>query len=231
MCGRYTLSKTGRLLLTNRFGFDEEFDDRRFPPQFNIAPTESAPVLFETDGHRHIEGMLFGLIPHWAKDAKIAAQCINARAESVHEKPAFRNSFRRKRCLVIADGYYEWKHEGKKKLPYRVTMKDNDLFAFAGLWDEWKRPDTGQEFKTFSIITTETNGLTREFHERMPVILPRESEALWLSSEESDPEKLLPLLKPFPADRMTLYPVSTAVNKATNKGSELIVPFEKNDLI
>lgn len=167
---------------------------------------------------------MFGLIPHWAKDPRIGVQCINARAETVDKKPAFREPLRKRRCLVISDGYFEWKHEGKTKAPYRVVMKSGDVFAFAGLWDAWKRPD-GTEIKTFAIITTESNGLTREFHERMPAILTRENEPLWLSPAVSEPRTLLPLLKPYPIEEMTMYPVSPLINKATNKGPEAIQPL------
>jgi putative SOS response-associated peptidase YedK len=221
MCGRYSL--------TQMSGFKDRFRLRpgeadRIEPLFNIAPTEPAPVVIEENGERKLVPMLFGLIPRWARDAKIASQCINARAETVAEKPAFRDPLRERRCLVISDGYYEWKHEGKARLPYRVVMKDRGLFAFAGLWDRWTSPE-GREFRTFSIITTETNGLTAEFHERMPVILKPEDEPVWLAPYVNEPKTVLPLLKPFPPERMDLYPVSQTVNKATNKGPECAAPL------
>jgi len=221
MCGRYSITQIHGL--EKRFRVDET-RLAQLAPLFNIAPTEPAPVVIEEEGKRILQPMLFGLIPRWAKDARIASQCINARAETVAEKPAFRDALRGRRCLVVSDGYYEWKHEGKARLPWRVIMKDRGLFAFAGLWDEWKSPE-GRIFRTFSIITTVTNGVTREFHERMPVILAPENENLWLAPYVKETRTVLPLLRPFPADAMDLYPVSQTVNKATNKGPECAAPF------
>lgn len=210
--------------LTKRFLLDQ---DRKkvdaLMSLFNIAPTEAAPVVIEEEAHqRKLALMTFGLVPAWAKDVKIASQCINARAETVAEKPAFRDSFRKRRCLVISDGYYEWRHEGKAKIPFRITMKDHSLFAFAGLWDRWKGPE-GRQLESFSIITTEGNSLTRAFHERMPVILKPEDESLWIAPYVTEAKTLLPLLKSYDPDLMAVTPVSPLVNKATNKGPEVLV--------
>lgn len=225
MCSRYGFVNYDRDEFEARFDlFDALFDEQLILPLFNIAPTDLAPVVVERQTHkRSVELMHFGLIPHWAKDPKIAVQCINARAETVAEKPSFRTPFKRKRCLILSDGYYEWKHEGKKKWPYRITRADQKPFAFAGLWDEWTSP-RGQLVKTFSIITTETNGLTADFHDRMPVILTRENEPLWLSPDVTEAKTLQPLLKPYPREEMALQPVSTAVNSSKNKDASVLQP-------
>ncbi len=226
MCGRYSLTQmTG---LTKRFLLNE---DRAkvdaLMKLFNIAPTEEAPVVIQEEDRRVLTKMTFGLVPSWAKDVKIASQCINARAETVAKKPAFKDAFRRRRCLVVTDGYYEWKPEGKAKIPYRITMKDDGLFAFAGLWDRWKRPD-GKELQSFTIITTDTNGLTKEFHDRMPVILEPENESLWLAPYVTETKTLQPLLKPYDPAEMKLTRVSPLLNKATNKGAEVLNAAPEN---
>jgi putative SOS response-associated peptidase YedK len=210
--------------LTRRFLLDQDRQTvEELAPLFNIAPTEPAPVVIEEDHHRRLARMTFGLVPAWAKDVKIASQCINARAETVAEKPAYRDSLRKRRCLVVTDGYYEWEAQGKKKIPYRLTMKDGALFALAGVWDEWKGPD-GRWLRSFSIITTDGNELTRRFHERMPVILRPDDESLWIAPYVTEPKTVLPLLKPYDPDAMTFTRVSTQVNKATNKGAEVLTP-------
>lgn len=213
MCGRYSLTRMQGL--TKRFLVQEDrAAAESLEPLFNLAPTEAAPIIVESEGRRLAVSALFGLIPFWAKDVKIAYSTINARAETVAEKPAFREAFKKRRCLVPADGYFEWQAEGKVKLPWRVVMKDRGPFAFAGLWDRWK----GQhgEVLSFSIITTDTNGLTAKFHERMPVILKPEDEAVWLAEPRAD------LLKPYPLERMEMYRVSPVMNKATVKGPECV---------
>ena len=226
MCGRYSLTQMQGL--TKRFLLNEDRAKvSALLKLFNIAPTEEAPVVIEEDGRRILTNMTFGLVPSWAKDVKIGAQCINARAETVAEKPAFKDAFRRRRCLVATDGYYEWKHEGKAKIPYRVTMKDDGLFAFAGLWDRWTRPD-GKELQSFTIITTDTNGLTKEFHDRMPVIVAPENESLWLAPYVTEIKTLQPLLKPYDPAAMKLTRVSPLLNKATNKGPDVLKPAEEN---
>ena len=161
----------------------------------------------------------------WAKDPSIGSRLINARGETIAEKPSFRGSYRHKRCLILADGFYEWKTFGQKKAktPYFIHMKDRQPFAMAGLWDSWESPD-GSSLKTCTIITTTPNELMEMIHDRMPVILQPRDYAKWLDTAPQTPESLQPLVKPFPADAMSAYPVSTLVNKPANDTPDLVVP-------
>ena len=167
--------------------------------------------------------MRWGLVPSWAKDPKIGNRMINARSETVTEKPSFRTSFKRRRCLIPADGFYEWKREGKAKKPMLITANPGGLFAFAGLWETWKQPD-GSWLLTCAIITTSANEFMKSIHDRMPVILPREAEASWLDPEEQDTAMLSELLLPYDSDRMEGYEVSTLVNSPRNNFPEVIEP-------
>ena len=221
MCGRFTLT-------VNPEEVQETFNSYSFPqtfaPRFNIAPTQ--PVLaIPNDDQNTADFFVWGLIPMWAKDPSIGNRLINARAETLEEKPAFRGSLKYKRCLILADGFYEWKGaEGKKvKTPYFIHMKDRKPFAFAGLWDSWNSPD-GSLVKSCTIITTEPNELTGIIHNRMPVILHPRDYAKWLDPSPQTPDQLKPLLKPFPADLMNAYPVSPLVNTPANDIPQLVVP-------
>jgi putative SOS response-associated peptidase YedK len=221
MCGRFTLT-------VNPEEVQETFNSYSFPqtfaPRFNIAPTQ--PVLaIPNDDQNTADFFVWGLIPMWAKDPSIGNRLINARAETLEEKPAFRGSLKYKRCLILADGFYEWKSaEGKKlKTPYFIHMKDRKPFAFAGLWDSWNSPD-GSLVKSCTIITTEPNELTGIIHNRMPVILHPRDYAKWLDPSPQTPDQLKPLLKPFPADLMNAYPVSPLVNTPANDIPQLVVP-------
>jgi len=221
MCGRFTLT-------TNPADLQDSFGGAIFPtkfaPRFNIAPSQ--PLLtIPNDGANTAAFFIWGLIPMWAKDPSIGNRLINARGETVAEKPSFRGSFKYKRCLILADGFYEWKaNPGKKtKIPYFIHMKDRKPFAFAGLWDSWEGPD-GSNIKTCTIITTEPNELMAPIHNRMPVILHTRNYAKWLDTSPQTPENLLPLIQPFPADNMSAYPISTLVNKPSNDSAELVVP-------
>ena len=221
MCGRFTLT-------INPADVQEPFVDYTFPkqfaPRFNIAPTQ--PVLaVPNDEQNRADFLVWGLIPMWAKDPSIGSRMINARAETLEEKPAFRSSLKYKRCLILADGFYEWKGApGKKvKTPFFIHMKDRRPFAFAGLWDSWTSPD-GSQIKSCTIITTEPNELTGIIHNRMPVILHPRDYGKWLDPAPQSPEQLKPLLRPFPADMMDAYPVSTLVNAPANDTPELVVP-------
>ncbi len=222
MCGRYTQS-TELEQLKLRF----EVDDIEAPvhPRFNIAPTQEAAVIVWENG-RVLKLMRWGLIPRWAKDEKIGDKMINARAETIAEKRSFKNLLATRRCLVVADGFFEWRASdtGKSKTPIRIVMKNRQPFAFAGLWDKWKRPD-GKDILTFTIITTESNDMIREFHRRMPVILSRDDEDVWLQNPGDDPEALLALLKPYPAGQMELYEVPKTVNSPRNDTPECIKPM------
>lgn len=221
MCGRFTLTVDPAEL-------EDTFTNFTFPakfaPRFNIAPTQ--PVLaIPNDDKFTADFFIWGLIPMWAKDPSIGSRLINARAETLAEKPSFRGSYRHKRCLILADGFYEWKaNPGKKtKTPYYIHMHDRKPFALAGLWDHWESPD-GSSLNTCTIITTTPNELMQNIHDRMPVILHPRDYAKWLDSAPQTHENLAPLLKPFPADEMSAYPVSTLVNKAANDMPELVVP-------
>jgi putative SOS response-associated peptidase YedK len=221
MCGRFTLTvDPGEL----KEAFENYTFPTQFAPRFNIAPTQ--PVLaIPNDVKNAAVFFVWGLIPSWAKDPSIGNKLINARGETVTEKPSFRGSFKYKRCLILADGFYEWKAEpgAKIKTPYFIHMKDRGPFAFAGLWDEWNSPDGGS-IHTCTIITTEPNELMSTLHSRMPVILDAKDYDRWLDPAPQTPENLLPLLKPFPADRMSAYAVSTLVNKPGNDRPECVVP-------
>ena len=221
MCGRFTLT-------VNPTEVEETFGSYTFPqtfaPRFNVAPTQ--PVLaIANDDQNTADFFVWGLIPMWAKDPSIGNRMINARAETLEEKPAFRGSLKYKRCLILADGFYEWKaSEGKKaKTPFFIHMKDRKPFAFAGLWDSWNSPD-GSLVKSCTIITTEPNELTNLIHNRMPVILHPRDYAKWLDPSPQAPDRLKPLLKPFSADLMDAYPVSPLVNTPANDKPELVVP-------
>jgi putative SOS response-associated peptidase YedK len=221
MCGRFTLTVDPAELQDT---FSNYIFPARFAPRFNIAPSQ--PVLaVPNDDRLTADFFLWGLIPMWAKDPSIGSRLINARGETVAEKPSFRGSFKYKRCLILADGFYEWKaNPGKKtKTPYFIHMKDRKPFAFAGLWDTWESPD-GSSLKTCTIITTTPNELMATLHDRMPVILHPRDYGKWLDVSPQTPENLLPLLKPFPADGMSAHPVSTLVNKPANDSPELVVP-------
>jgi putative SOS response-associated peptidase YedK len=221
MCGRFTLTVDPADLQDT---FENYTFPQQFAPRFNIAPTQ--PVLAVPNDERN-EAVFFiwGLIPMWAKDPGIGNKLINARAETLAEKPSFRGSLKYKRCLIFADGFYEWKSAstGKTKTPYFIHMNDRKPFAFAGLWDSWNSPD-GSQIKTCTIITTEPNDLMVLIHNRMPAILHPRDYAKWLDSAPQTPENLSPLLKPYPAEEMNAYVVSTMVNKPENDIPELVVP-------
>ena len=217
MCGRYSLiADLGEL--ARRFEFDGDW--LAFESAYNIAPTQD--VLTVVGGETRSGGfMRWGLVPWWAKNMSIGSRMINARAETVAEKPAFRNALRRRRCLVIADGFYEWQRTGAHRKPMRVVMRSGEPFAFAGLWSVWKDPD-GNRIPSCTIITTTANDLLRPIHDRMPVVLPREMEAFWLDRSVDDPDALRSVLSPYPNDAMEAYEVSTLVNSAANDGPEVI---------
>jgi putative SOS response-associated peptidase YedK len=168
-------------------------------------------IVVSDDGKRTIKQMRWGLIPSWAKDTTIGNRMINARAETLAEKPAFRNALKNRRCIIPADGFYEWQKLGKMKQPMRIVLKSGQPFGFAGLWERWQSPE-GEEVLSCTIITTEANELLKAVHDRMPVILTRDAEAAWLNLNIQETENLLPLLKKFPSDEMEFYPVSREVN-------------------
>ena len=204
MCGRYRLTRADRLAER----FDAEPAEELYP-RYNIAPTQPVPVVRATGSRRLIALMRWGLIPNWAKDASMAQ--INARSETLLEKPAFKESFEQRRCLIPADGFYEWKRTAKSKQPFHFGMTDDSLFAFAGIWDRWRMPQ-GQVIESCAILTTVPNELLTDVHDRMPVILPSENYQEWLVAPTSGCGRLRNLLRPFDAAMMRRLPVSSAVN-------------------
>lgn len=222
MCGRYTLA-VQLDLITDRFLLKRVDVKETF--RFNIAPTQLAPVIHQTDSGRTLTMMRWGLVPFWAKDESIGNKLINARAETLAEKPSFKRSLERKRCIVPADGFYEWKKskDGKTKTPMRIVVGQGDLFGFAGLWDRWKSP-VGESVESFTIITTEPNKYVSPIHNRMPVILSKDIEDQWLDPEITKPELLTPLLVPFKGE-MKAYEVSKSVNSPSNDSPSLIEPI------
>jgi putative SOS response-associated peptidase YedK len=219
MCGRYTLTADIDTI-SQRFKLDTH--GLKIEPRYNIAPSQEAPVIVVEDG-KVLKMMKWGLIPFWAKDESIASKTINARAETLHHKPSFKKSLTEKRCLVPADGFYEWKKEGRGKIPIRFVLKNRDVFAFAGLWDTW-RNQIGELVFSFTIITTKANALVRPIHNRMPVILKKEYEELWLDPKVNDIDKLLSLLIPYPPEMMEAYRVSSLVNSPKEDSPECIKP-------
>ena len=221
MCGRFTLTVDPAELADTFSSY--EFPTQ-FAPRYNIAPTQ--PVLaIPNDAKNKADFFLWGLIPSWAKDPSIGNKLINARGETLAEKPSFRGGFKYKRCLILADGFYEWKAaaSSKTKTPYYIHMKDHRPFALAGLWDIWNSPE-GDSLRTCTIITTEPNELMSALHNRMPVILDPNDYNLWLDPAPQTPEKLIHLIKSFPADAMSARPVSTLVNKPGNDRPECVLP-------
>jgi putative SOS response-associated peptidase YedK len=221
MCGRFTLTATFDEII-DRFDIQAFLDEENYAPSFNIAPSQSVLAVIN-DGKANRMGFLkWGLVPPWAKDTSIGNKMINARAETISEKPSFRKAFQKKRCLIIADSFYEWKrHEDKNKTPMRIKLKCDELFAMAGIWESWKSPD-GINLYTCSVITTGPNELMKDIHDRMPVILKREDEPVWINPTISDPTVLNPILVPFDENLMETYEVSSLVNSPKNNSIELI---------
>ena len=219
MCGRYTLT-TPVEKLAEEFGFDDSSVE--LPPNYNVAPTQGVAAVLEEDGRRRLEVLRWGLIPPWANDPQIGSRMINARAETAPEKPSFRRAFRERRCLIPADGFYEWKRMNGGKQPYYIHMREGRPFAFAGLWESWK-DDGGPEIRSCTILTTKPNTLAGEIHDRMPVILPTGAYDVWLDPE-ADRDELYGLLAPYPEDEMEAYPVSRFVNSPSNNDPRCIEP-------
>ncbi|TBR21669.1 SOS response-associated peptidase [bacterium] len=220
MCGRYTQTADARTL-AGRFRLAKLGVDVR--QRWNMAPGQDAPVVY-VDGGRRLGLHRWGLVPAWAKDPTIGHKLINARADTAPDKPAFRGPFQRRRCLVPADGFYEWRKMGKAKVPVRFTRSDGAPFAFAGLWDEWTSPEGGT-LRTFTVLTTEPNALVAPTHDRMPVILTEAAEDAWLDPGAKTAE-LRPLLVPYDASAMRASDASSKVNAPRNDDPSLLVPDE-----
>jgi putative SOS response-associated peptidase YedK len=219
MCGRYTL-RTPVEKLAEEFGFDATSVE--LPPNYNVAPTQEVAAVLSEGGERRLELLRWGLIPSWADDPGIGSRMINARAETAPEKPSFRRAFRERRCLIPADGFYEWKRMNGTKQPYYIRMREGHPFAFAGLWEGWK-DDGGPEIRSCAILTTAPNALAGEIHDRMPVILPVGAYDAWLDPE-AEKEELVALLAPYPEAEMEAYPVSRFVNSPSNNDPRCIEP-------
>lgn len=221
MCGRYTVTKSEKQI---RKTFKLKLSEGLFEARYNIAPTQAAPVV-TNEIPDDIQFFTWGLIPHWAKDKAIGNKLINARAETLAEKPSFRDAFKKQRCLVLADSFYEWAdlQKGQGRVPYRICLADDEVFAFAGLWAKWQPPDGSPEVNSFTIITTAANKLLKPIHDRMPIILIPETAQTWLDTASSS-ETIAKLFDPFDPDMMKFYAVSTAVNSPRNDSPELIEP-------
>jgi putative SOS response-associated peptidase YedK len=224
MCGRYRLSRRKQLIEEYFQSASEEPD---WSPRYNIAPTQPVPVIRQhtKEPRRELSFMRWGLIPSWAKDPSGAAKMINARSETAASIPAFRDPFKSRRCLIPADGFYEWQRTGKLKQPYCFEVTDGELFAFAGLWDRWKDP-SGNWVKSCSILTTTPNAVASLVHDRMPVILDRSDYDLWLDTGMRGVSVVSELLKPYAARLMRCYPVSTRINYVANDDEECSAPIE-----
>ena len=217
MCGRYNLI-SNLTVLGERFQFDAT--QLTLEAAYNVAPTQNVLTVIGSDSRR-AGFMRWGLIPFWAKDRAIGSRMINARAETVADKPSFREAFRSRRCLVLADGFYEWQRAATGKRPMRVALRSGEPFAFAGIWSLWKDPE-GNSIPTCAIITTSANELLKPIHHRMPVILPKDMEGFWLDRSIEDPSRLRSVLTPYPDHAMEAYEVSTLVNSVANDGPEVI---------
>ncbi|HVZ50835.1 MAG TPA: SOS response-associated peptidase [Pseudolabrys sp.] len=224
MCGRYTVTSAPEAIRA-LFRYDER---PNFPPRFNIAPTQPIAVVRLHEGKRQFALMRWGLLPSWVKDPKTFSLLINARADTVCDKPAFRAAMKRRRCLIPADGFYEWKPEGGRKQPFYIRAKSGEPLAFAGLWETWTGPN-GEELDTAAIITTDANRGLNHIHDRMPAIVPPEAFDLWLNTNEVDARTAEALLMPARDDLLEAYPVSTAVNRTANDNAKLIEPFAPAD--
>ena len=227
MCGRYTLRARPRAIA-------EDFDLPEVPriePRFNISPNQPVAVIgFDSnEGTRRLDFLTWGLVPPWADDPGIGDHMINARAETVADKPSFRHAFRTQRCLVVADGFYEWKRQDGWKRPYFIHMKDDRPFAFAGLWEHWEKGD--EPIYSCTLLTTDANEVLAPIHDRMPVILPRSAYDLWLDPRVHDPKRLQHLLVPFAADEMEAYPVSRLVNDPENDLPDCVQPIKREGWI
>ena len=220
MCGRFTLT-SNMDDLQGRFGFEAR--DLVFRPSYNIAPTQLV-LAVTNDGQRRAELMRWGLVPFWAKDIKIGYRMINAVGETAATKPAFRAAFKKRRCLILADGFFEWRKDGKEKIPTYIFLKSQEPFAFAGLWETWKSP-VGETVKSCTIITTKPNEFIEPIHNRMPVILSGETEALWLDPMTEEPDALQPLIQGAPAELLESCIVSSLVNSPKNNSPECVVPI------
>lgn len=221
MCGRYAITSSPEAI-RQLFGYRT---DAAFPPRYNVAPTQPVPVVRWANGEPEFILMRWGLIPSWMKDPRGFSLIVNARGETVNEKPAFRNAMKRRRCLLPADGFYEWKAQTGRKQPYFVRRRGGGPLAFAGLWETWMGPN-GEEIDTVCVVTTRANALVAPIHDRMPVIIGPEAFALWLNCEHVDAVTAATLIAPAPERLLEAHEVSLAVNRAANDSPALIEPVQ-----
>mgnify|MGYP000873580804 CR=1 FL=1 len=222
MCGRFTSLLTPELLKV----IYEVANPVACQPRYNIAPTQQALVVMEDfSSNRQVVAMRWGLVPLWAKEISSSTRMFNARSETVHEKPAFRQAIRSRRCLVPAHGFYEWSQNGKTKTPYYISLKDGSPMSFAGIWEAWQSP-VGETIECFSILTTQANRFMEKIHDRMPVILHKDEHQLWLDRGMTDPLTLQRFYQPFPSELLQSWSVSKEINSAHHDGPELIQPAE-----
>jgi putative SOS response-associated peptidase YedK len=220
MCGRYAIT-TAPEAMRSLFRYQ---DQPNFPPRYNIAPTQPIPIVRLEEGQRRFALVRWGLIPSWVKDPRTFSLLVNARGESLLDKPAFRSAMRYRRCLIPADGFYEWRREGPRKQPYYVQLRAGGLMAFAGLWENWTGPN-GEEMETAAVVTTLANRTLQSIHERMPVIISPEAFHIWLDCRGVDAEAAAALIAPARDDLLEAHEVSTAVNRTANDSSGLIEPL------
>ena len=220
MCGRYTLTADAKAI---QQAFDLDNITANLQPRYNIAPSQSVAVI-SNQNPKELTYMKWGFVPSWSQDPATGNKMINARSETAAEKPAFRSAFKRRRCLIPADGFFEWTTQDKKRVPMYIHLEDHAVFGFAGLWDVWQGPD-GSELQTCTILTTEPNDLIRPLHHRMAVILDPDTYDLWLSPDELPADMLMPLMTAYPSEKMRVYEVSTQVNRPANDNPSVIEPF------
>jgi len=209
MCGRFVLVTDLKNIQKN-FNIQEVLC--QYQPSWNIVPSQLIPAVINQNGKNRLVCFRWGLIPSWSKDPSIAEKMFNARAETVDQKPSFRDAFKKRRCLIVADGFYEWKKEGNQKIPYYFFLKSGKPLAFAGLYEQWIAPDK-KPVETCTIITTQANDIVAPVHDRMPVIVPKVAQALWLNPQIKDPAHLLDILKPYPTEEMTYSPANLSISQ------------------
>jgi putative SOS response-associated peptidase YedK len=215
MCGRFSLA-VSKERIKKKYGVQIE---EEIIPNYNIAPTQSAYVI-ANNNPKVVQTMNWGLVPHWARDKKVGNNLINARSEGVSGKPSFRMPIRKNRCLVLADGFYEWRKEGRKRIPYRITLRDDTLLTMAGIWDTWIEPNSQQLYHSFAVMTIAPNKEMQRVHDRMPVIFPNmETQAQWLSN--IDLETALNMLQTLKDDSLNVFPVSSKVNSVASNSPDL----------
>jgi putative SOS response-associated peptidase YedK len=218
MCGRFAFYSPHEAIV-RLFGVAAAPE---IEPRWNIAPTQFIATVREAGGPREVAMLYWGLVPSWAKEKSIGARMINARSETLGEKPSFRNAFRRRRCLILADGYYEWQRSGAVKQPYFISFGDGQPFGMAGLWERWRDPASGEPLESCCIVTTSPAATVAHVHDRMPVIVPPEAHAEWLDPKNEATERLARLFQPCPRPDLRARPVSRRVNDARNQGHDLI---------